>query len=541
MKILKRSRRQRPRLSFVLLDWSVRESFHFLDYLSRQSVPRDEFEVVIIEYYSRESDALRRHPEVDTWALLGVPTTSCYHKHLMYNAGIVLARGEILVFCDSDAMARETLVGAILAAFDADPQIVLHLDQFRNMRRDFYPFNFPSFDDVLGSGCINNSGGRTKGVANPDDPLHDRNYGACMCARRQDLIAIGGADEHIDYLGHICGPYEMTFRLVNLGRREVWHDTEFLYHTWHPGQAGVDNYLGPHDGRHMSTTALEALLTRRVTPYVENQAIRMLREHPGSAQADGEARVVVPERTAGWTVRRQSTLETARPATDNRTVFDYRGFRVERQNERHVARLIVDDSRSSTAATVLEARTLEEIQANIDRAIRALPRAASALGSLYLGIVQVVGAGRVMLRRFAVQLRPLPRRTGHAAKALGRRTVDRVRRFRLEQTRTSGSLDSLIVNLHALRQRPDLAPEGRQPVFLTDARAVAYYMRALARIGVVPRLAVVLVRGADVTQWAIQAARPSGRSVQYLLGRDVYLKYHNIFAATGLARQMTVL
>ena len=105
----------------------------------------------------------------------------------------------------------------------------------------------------------------------------------------------------------------------------------------------------------------------------------------------------------------------------------------------------------------------------------------------------------------------------------------------------SGSLDSLIVNLHALRQRPALAPEGRQPVFLTDALAVAFYVRALAKIGVVPRLAVVLVRGPDVTQWAIRAAQPSGRSIQYLVGRDVYLKHHGIFASTGLARQMTVL
>jgi hypothetical protein len=121
-----------------------------------------------------------------------------------------------------------------------------------------------------------------------------------MCARREDLIAIGGADEHIDYLGHICGPYDMTFRLVNMGRREVWSESEFSYHTWHPGQAGSDNYLGPHDGRHMSTTALEALLTGRKTPLVENDAIRARRLGRPLPPEEAALRIIRPEAAADW-------------------------------------------------------------------------------------------------------------------------------------------------------------------------------------------------------------------------------------------------
>ena len=53
MKFIKRSARTRPRVSLILLDWSVRESFHLLHYLARQDVPRDDFEVLVVEYYSR--------------------------------------------------------------------------------------------------------------------------------------------------------------------------------------------------------------------------------------------------------------------------------------------------------------------------------------------------------------------------------------------------------------------------------------------------------------------------------------------------------
>jgi hypothetical protein len=287
VKIVFESGKHTAGISVILLDWSCRESFHSLHYLARQSVPRDAYEIVWIEYYSREAPEIaellrecqreHRPPAVDRWIVMGMPGNVYYHKHLMYNVGLVASRGELVVLCDSDAMMRPTFIEAILAEFERDKEIVLHLDEVRNNDRRFYPFNYPSFEEVTGPGAVNWTGTTTTGLVDTEDPLHSRNYGACMVARRSDLIAIGGADEHIDYLGHICGPYEMTFRLVNAGKREVWHPSEFLYHTWHPGQAGDRNYLGPHDGRHMSTTALDVRVTGRVLPLVENPAVAALR------------------------------------------------------------------------------------------------------------------------------------------------------------------------------------------------------------------------------------------------------------------------
>ncbi|WP_305016846.1 glycosyltransferase family A protein [Mycobacterium tuberculosis] len=59
----------------------------------------------------------------------------------MYNAGILLAQGEICVICDSDAMVRPGFIRSIISSFEAAPDIVLHIDQFRNSRRDLYPFD----------------------------------------------------------------------------------------------------------------------------------------------------------------------------------------------------------------------------------------------------------------------------------------------------------------------------------------------------------------------------------------------------------------
>jgi hypothetical protein len=311
--LFKRPYSQPPDVSVILLDWSCRESLHSLHYLNDQSVGRDRFELLWIEYYDRRDSRIKealekcktegRPPIVDQWMVLDVPKDIYYHKHLMYNVGIVASRGRIVVLCDSDAVFRRTFFQTILESFERDPNIVLHMDQVRNNDRRFYPFNFPSLEEITGPGAINFAKGTTTGLLDRDDILHTRNYGACFCALREDLIRIGGADEHVDFVGHICGPYDLTFRLRNLGKREIWHPTELLYHTWHPGQAGERNYLGPHDGKHMSTTSLSVLGNGRIQPLLENPALRTLRQGEEADLYVPVLELVLPTGDyAGWTV-----------------------------------------------------------------------------------------------------------------------------------------------------------------------------------------------------------------------------------------------
>src|SRR5438552_5865080 len=341
MRILKQSNRREPKVSLILLDWHVRDSFHLLYYLKTQTATRNSFEVIVIEYYDYVSKAVEKfESEVDTWVLLQMPDDCYYHKHLMYNTGIVFAQGDILMFGDSDAMVRPTFIERIITSFNADPLLVYQMDEFRNVRRDLYPFNYPSFEEVLGDGCINNIDGKTKGVLDTIDPMHTRNYGACMCALREDIISIGGADEDLTYLGHICGPYDMTFRLMNFGRRLRWDTEEYLYHTWHPGTDGTDNYLGPHDGMNMSTTALQALTSGRIRPLVENRAIHELRTGTRRGQRPSPELldllidptykdVFSSAKLSGASPKRVMAAAAGSGTTESKTVFaSYKGFNV---------------------------------------------------------------------------------------------------------------------------------------------------------------------------------------------------------------------
>jgi hypothetical protein len=91
-----------PKVSIILLDWSCRESLHSLDYLANQTIPREQYEVIWVEYYSRidggikerieKANAAGKEPPIDKWIVMEMPENIYYHKHLMFNVGI--AAGE---------------------------------------------------------------------------------------------------------------------------------------------------------------------------------------------------------------------------------------------------------------------------------------------------------------------------------------------------------------------------------------------------------------------------------------------------------------
>ncbi len=554
MKFLKRSARVNPIVTLILLDWSVRESFHLLHYLSKQNVGRDLFEVLIVEYYSLESEAIGKlRDQVDTWLLLEMPGDCYYHKHLMYNAGIVLAKGEVCVICDSDAMVKEGFIGEIIAAFARTPQLVLHMDQFRSMRRDFYPFNYPSFDDVLGPGCINNLDGRTTGLLDRLDPIHTRNYGACMCTRRADLIEIGGADEHIDFLGHICGPYDLTFRLVNAGRREVWHDSEFLYHTWHPGQAGVDNYLGPHDGRHVSTTSLAALSSRRIRPLVENAAIRTLREQGHWTEDLLQELLIRPGICEEWSRDNiASGLLHKRFDVEDVCLGMYKGFAVYSELHMFYAHLPLDQhhgrARASDYAVYLEDVSLERLKKQIARTTPRAALVAALLAKMFVYGWQMMHYLRQTsaaicdlavskVKAAIVRLIALP------ARSLGllRQLLRYLSQFVAEGRALADGLGDLVPSLYFLGRASNLRFDPARVTIIVDSKRTELFLKLLTGTRLVPKVRVVHVSSLDQLDPILAEAEELGLRIRVMITRALYQRCYPLVSERHLDGQVIIL
>ncbi len=286
-----------PKVSIILLDWSVRERFQALEWLPKQAVPREDYELIWVELYNRlEPDVMAVADVVITCSQKGQ-----YHKHLGYNVGLLQARGQIITICDSDAVFPPNFIESILNAFRLSDeeeapvsQVLMHY-QWRT--KHLYPDGLSDVNDLSQYEWL---------------PLWP-NVGACMSVRISDAIRLGGFDEHTSLRGYMCGPYDLGWRLVNAGLPEVWHDESVaLWHFAHPdpvqsfGQKFSFKLWReisyPHLDGH-ALTCVEALATGRLLPLKENPQIynRRLGERKiGTKFEEHYAHITGPQGFSTW-------------------------------------------------------------------------------------------------------------------------------------------------------------------------------------------------------------------------------------------------
>ena len=140
-----------------------------------------------------------------------------------------------------------------------------------------------------------------------------------------DAFRFGGFDEHRSLQGYLCGPYELSWRLVNAGLPELWYD-ESLMTTWHfqhPEPLGLDLDLFslrrwrevayPHVDYH-ALTAVDAFSSGRLLPWKENPEIharRMAMRRIGTKFEEKYGRMTGP---AGFTAFQRFKMHLCWPA-----------------------------------------------------------------------------------------------------------------------------------------------------------------------------------------------------------------------------------
>ena len=294
-----------PKLSIVLLDWECRERFHTLDWLNRQDVPREDYELIWVELHDRVLPvAMDKADVVITCGQQGL-----YHKHWGYNVGALHARGTLINICDSDAVFPPDFVRSVLRSFELQPgaapgkaQVLMHY-QWRTGH--LYP------DDLQEIEQLSRYKWRELWP----------NVGACMTVRSRDLFRFGGFDEHRSYRGYMCGPYDLGWRLVNAGLPEVWHDPSVAsWHFAHPDPWFSTGELFswrrwrekayPHINGH-ALTAVEAFSTGRVLPLEENPEIHRRRMQERVVGTPFEAQYATMTGPRGFGPRRLLRLHAA--------------------------------------------------------------------------------------------------------------------------------------------------------------------------------------------------------------------------------------
>tara|TARA_A100001015_G_C14925524_1_gene686166 strand:+ start:731 stop:1114 length:384 start_codon:yes stop_codon:yes gene_type:complete len=123
LEIIKYSEKK-PKLSILVQDWSVRENFQLIDYLSRQDINQSDIEIVFIEYYNQINQKITRDYNIntDTIIKLNFDKNLEYSKHLMFNVGIAVSKGSIFCICDSDAMLKNDFARYLIDFHDKNKE-----------------------------------------------------------------------------------------------------------------------------------------------------------------------------------------------------------------------------------------------------------------------------------------------------------------------------------------------------------------------------------------------------------------------------------
>lgn len=278
----KNSRLKAPLVSVILLDWTVRERFYALDWLNQQDAPRDEYELMWIELYDRVvPEAMEKADVVITCNQKGVSS-----RHQGCNIGYLHARGQVVTYCDSDAVFPPNFISSIIKSFNPDgsgelQSLVLMHDEYRNTRVP-YPDGISSIDAVRSYSWL---------------PLW-KNAGACNSFLKRDAIRFGGWDEHRSFRGE-SGGGELTWRLLNAGLPQIWHDDSVaLYHFAHPHPEGYERFpFSLKRWRELVTPRLhgtpiysvESFATGRLLPLKENPEIHKARMSLRTIGSEGES------------------------------------------------------------------------------------------------------------------------------------------------------------------------------------------------------------------------------------------------------------
>jgi hypothetical protein len=282
-------------VSVILIDWSCRERFHALEWLNNQDASRDDYEIIWVELFDRTS------PEVMEKADLVITCgqTGLYHKHKGYNEGLIHAKGKVITVCDSDAVFPRDFISSIIAHFNLTSSQEGHsllLMHHEKRTTATYPEKLATMEDL---------GNFPWAELSP-------NVGACMSVLREDAIRFGGFDEHGSFRGYLCGPYDLGWRLVNAGIKEVWNDEEVcLWHFAHPGLPGYRGrafswklfreMIRPHVDHH-ALRAVEAFSSGRLLPLRENAVIHRERLERRRIGTSYEARYALLAGPKGFSI-----------------------------------------------------------------------------------------------------------------------------------------------------------------------------------------------------------------------------------------------
>ncbi|MFQ5964306.1 MAG: glycosyltransferase [Candidatus Scalinduaceae bacterium] len=201
------------KVSVILVDGGFRENIHAARCFSEQDFPKDEYEVIWVEYYRKPHEGLKNLPKVKVLILNNYNT---YHSSYCFNAGIREASGKLLIIPDADQIVPSDFISRVWNLHKSYDKLVVYGYRYDEIEQGVLKTH--SLDE-LEKKCV---------LKNPT------NYGGCLTVRRKWLIEINGYEQHpLLGTGNHSNGLDIYTRFRNLGLAIQWAPTLKLYHPWH--------------------------------------------------------------------------------------------------------------------------------------------------------------------------------------------------------------------------------------------------------------------------------------------------------------------
>lgn len=204
------------KISVVMIDGSFRDHTYSAKYFCEQDFPKEEYEVIWVEYYANAAEGLH---DIDglTIVTLDNPEDKEYHSSYCFNEGIRRGQGELIVIPDADQIVEPDFLSRLWELHQKDDELVI------------YPYRYDEIEaGILESLEFDELKAKCK-LKNPE------NYGGCLSVRKKWLMKINGYEQHeIMSSGFHANGKDMYMRFRNLGLAIKWEPSLKMYHPWHP-------------------------------------------------------------------------------------------------------------------------------------------------------------------------------------------------------------------------------------------------------------------------------------------------------------------
>lgn len=205
-----------PKISVITWDAGFRENFHTIDSFANQTIPKEDYEFIWVDYYDKIK------PEVQA-KITGIPNAKslCVNGNGQWrlatclNYGIKNSSGELLVIPDGDIVVNSDFLSKVWDAHSKIDNLVLY---------------FRRWDEPEHAHSSEISIEHMEKVCEMNNPT---NYSGCITMRRHVWDYVNGYEEHPLFAGPSFTGLELYTRLKNAGFPIMWHPTVKIYHPWH--------------------------------------------------------------------------------------------------------------------------------------------------------------------------------------------------------------------------------------------------------------------------------------------------------------------